>query len=605
MEEELEISKFSSGVWKKILKVVSKQKARLVFMMFTMAIVAALDVIQPFLVSKTIKTFFGENPDFSMKSTYIVYFISLAVGYAISVFLFIYEACQLEVKVGDQIRTEAFTKLQELSFSYYDKTQAGWIMARLTSDSRKLADVISWGMIDLVWGICTMSGILVMLFITNWKLALIVATLVPILFLFTILYRKVILQAERKVRKANSLITGDFSESFLGAKTTKTLVLENKKNKEFGKLCEDMRKKSMNSAIKSAIFYPVILVLAYIGVALTYYYGTDLVITRVIEASVLFLFIDYTTMFFEPIMNISRVIAELQQAQAAAERIVSLIETKVDIDDTEEVKKIYGSILEPKYDMYEPIKGDIEFKDVTFSYTQKEVVLKNFNLKVKAGMSVALVGATGSGKSTIVNLLCRFYEPTKGQILIDGVDYKERSIGWLHSNLGYVLQSPHLFNGSIKDNVLYGKKDATNEEIMEALRIVKADEIVSKLEKGIDTQVGEGGSKLSIGEKQLISFARAIIRDPKILVLDEATSSIDTETEVLIQEAIDKVMKGRTTFIVAHRLSTIINADLILVIMNGEIKEAGTHRELINKKGEYYTLYKNQFINEKIQNTSK
>jgi ATP-binding cassette subfamily B protein len=307
-------------------------------------------------------------------------------------------------------------------------------------------------------------------------------------------------------------------------------------------------------------------------------------------------------MFFEPVMNISRFFAELQQAQASAERIVSLIETKPDIVDRDDVIKIYGDILNPKPENYEKLIGDIEFNHVDFGYNEKGLILKDFNLKVKAGTSVALVGATGSGKSTIVNLLCRFYEPTKGEILIDGKDYRNRSIGWLHSNLGYVLQTPHLFNGSIKDNVLYGKKDATIEEVMEALRIVRADEVVKKLDDGIDTQVGEGGNKLSIGEKQLISFARAIVKDPSILILDEATSSIDTETEVLIQDAINKVMKGRTTFIVAHRLSTIINSDLILVIMDGEIKEAGTHSELLALKGEYYNLYKNQFITEKMDN---
>ena len=605
MDDELDVSKFSSSIWKKILKIILKQKWLLIGMMLIMACVALLDVLVPYLMSKTIVVFFGDNPNFDLKYRYLTYFVIIAVLYTISIFGFIYLAGKLEVYTGDKLRQETFVRLQELSFSYYDKTQAGWIMARLTSDSRKLAEIISWGMIDFVWGIATMLGILVMLYITFWRLALIITGLVPVIFLFSYFYRKVMLNAQRKVRKTNSKITGSFNESFLGAKTTKTLVLEDKQNEEFKELCFDMKKKSVRAAIKSAIFFPTILVIAYIGVGLTYRFGVGFVLGEfagvTITSAVLFLFLDYTTMFFEPVMNISRFFAELQQAQASAERIVSLIETKPDIVDREDVIKIYGDILNPKPENYEPINGDIEFKHVDFGYTQKDLILKDFNLKVKAGTSVALVGATGSGKSTIVNLLCRFYEPSSGEILIDGKDYRERSIGWLHSNLGYVLQTPHLFNGSIKENVLYGKMDATYEEVMNALRIVKADDIVNKLEDGLDTQVGEGGNKLSIGEKQLISFARAIIKEPSILILDEATSSVDTETEVLIQDAINKVMKGRTTFIVAHRLSTIINSDLILVIMDGKIKEAGTHSELLALKGEYYNLYKNQFINEKME----
>ena len=324
-----------------------------------------------------------------------------------------------------------------------------------------------------------------------------------------------------------------------------------------------------------------------------------------VEPEVLFLFISYTLLFFDPVMQIARVLSDMQQAQASAERIISLIETPIDIYDTEEVKSIYGTILSPKRENWEDLEGYVEFNHVTFSYTQKEVVLKDFNLKVNKGEVVALVGTTGAGKSTIVNLLCRFYEPTSGDILIDGKNYKERSINWLHEKLGYVLQTPHLFNGSIKENIAYGKMDASKDEIIEAAKKAQAHEFIMKLKDGYDTSVGEGGAKLSLGERQLISFARAIIKDPKILILDEATSSIDTETEVLIQDVMNNFMKGRTTFIVAHRLSTIINADKILVISNGEIKESGTHKELLKQEGIYYNLYKNQFINEQMDKSIK
>jgi ATP-binding cassette subfamily B protein len=303
------------------------------------------------------------------------------------------------------------------------------------------------------------------------------------------------------------------------------------------------------------------------------------------------------------VMQVAQILAELQQAQASAERILSLIETQPDIYDTEEVIKTYGTILEPKQENWEQLGGDIEFENVTFKYQGGETVLENFNLKIPKGTSVALVGETGSGKSTIVNLICRFYEPVSGRILIDGRDYKERSIGWLHANLGYVLQSPHLFNGSILENIRYGRVDATDEEVIAAAKSVNVDEFARDLPDGYNTNVGEGGSKLSVGQRQLISFARALIADPRILILDEATSSIDTKTEEIVQEVMIRLMKGRTSFIVAHRLSTIINADLILVIKDGKILEQGTHRELLDKQGEYFNLYRNQFINEAIERT--
>lgn len=616
MDEELEYEeledtpqKLSSSVWKKIIKLVLKKKRHIIIMLVSIVCVALLDVLTPLLNAKVLEVFFGENPDFSMKWQYITLYVLLALGYFITVFLFLREAGRVEVSVGYEIRKEAFEKLQELPFSYYDNTPSGWIMARLTSDSRKLSEIISWGMVDLFWAMFTMLGVLVMIYITNWKLALIITVLTPIMFVICVIFTKMILNAYRDVRKTNSKITGSFNESILGAKTTKTLCLEDSRNEEFYSLSSKMKKDSLKAILRSSLFWPIILVLGYIGVAVTLGVGAGGVIGYIggiaITGPVLYLFINYTTLFFDPVMAIARILSDLQQAQASAERIIGLIETNVDIYDTEDVKSIYGTFLSPKRENWEDIEGYVEFKNVTFSYTQKEIVLKNFNLNVKKGQSIALVGTTGAGKSTIVNLLCRFYEPTSGKILIDGKDYKERSISWLHEKLGYVLQTPHLFNGTIKENIAYGKKDATLEEIIDAAKKAQAHEFIEKLKDGYDTNVGEGGAKLSLGERQLISFARAIIKDPKILILDEATSSIDTETEVKIQEVMNNFMKGRTTFIVAHRLSTIINADKILVISNGEIKESGTHKELLKQEGIYYNLYKKQFISEQMDKSIK
>lgn len=608
-EQDYSSEKFSADVWKKILSKVLKRKKNIIIMIISVIFLAGLDIFTPLLNSKIIEVFFSENPQFDKTWIYISIYILIALSYAIVIYLFIYMAGVVEVEVADELRQEAFVKLQELPFSYYDKTAAGWIMARLTSDSRKLAEIISWGMVDLIWGIGTMVGILIVLYIIFWPLALIITILTPILFLVCIYFRKTILKAYRNVRKINSKITGAYNEGILGTKTTKTLVLEDKKNSEFKELCTDMKKDSIKAVVRSSIFWPLVLVLGYVGVATTLRIGSGFVLGEfgetVITVSVLYLFISYTTMFFDPIMQIARILANLQQAQASAERIMDLIETEPDIKDSKEVIEKYGTLLEPKRENWEPLIGDIEFKNVNFQYIENEVVLKDFSLNIKAGTSVALVGATGSGKSTIVNLICRFYEPTSGEILIDGKNYKERSICWLHENLGYVLQTPHLFNGTIKENIRYGKLDATDEEVYAAAKAVSADEFINTFEQKYDTNVGEGGSKLSLGQRQLISFARAILCNPRILILDEATSSIDTKTEVLIQDVINKLLKGRTSFIVAHRLSTIINADLILVIKDGTVIEKGNHKELLQLKGEYYNLYKNQFINEQIDKTKE
>lgn len=616
MDEELEYEelddepkKLSSSVWKKIIKLVLKRKKHIIVMLISIILLALLDVLTPLLNAEVIRVFFSENPEFSRKWFFIGLYVLGAILYMITIYLFLRNAGHVEVEVGYEIRKEAFEKLQELPFSYYDKTPSGWIMARLTSDSRKLSEIISWGMVDLFWSVFTMLGVLVMIYITNWKLALIITGITPIMFIVCVYFTKTILVAYRSVRKTNSKITGSFNESILGAKTTKTLCLEDSRYSEFKVLTHSMKKDSLKAIFRSSLFWPIILIMGYIGVSLTLGIGGGGILGYIggieVTVEVLYLFINYTTLFFDPVMQIARVLSDLQQAQASAERIIDLIETDVDIYDTDEVKAIYGTFLSPKRENWEDIEGNVEFRDVTFSYTQKEVVLKNFNLTVKKGETIALVGTTGAGKSTIINLLCRFYEPTSGEILIDGKNYKERSINHLHENLGYVLQTPHLFNGTIKENIQYGKINATEEEIIEAAKKAQAHEFITSLKDGYDTVVGEGGSKLSLGQRQLISFARAIIKDPKILILDEATSSIDTETEKLIQGVMKDFMNGRTTFIVAHRLSTIIDADKILVIKDGEIKESGTHKELLLQEGIYYNLYKKQFIKEQMDNSIK
>jgi len=600
-EQDFSSEKFSAGIWKKILKLVIKRTKPLIFLIIFVIGLAVLDILYPLLNKYAIEEFFTKQ-NFTNIKLFIGAYCLIAIGYGVVVHGFIKMAGLVEVEVGYELRHEAFVKLQLLPFSYYDKTPAGWIMARLTSDSRRLAGIISWGIVDMLWGSLTMVGILVLMYFVNWKLALIITFLLPILVVVSIYFRKKILISYRGVRKTNSKITASYNEGILGSKTTKTLVLEEDRNREFNELCNKMRKDSIKAIAYSSLFFPILLVISYIAVAITLRAGGYLIIVEgVIGISTLYFFISCTTKFFDPIMQIARILAEFQQAQASAERILSLIETKPDIFDSQEVEEKYGTLLEPKTENWEELKGKVVFEQVTFQYQGGEKVLEDFNLTVPEGTSVALVGETGAGKSTIVNLVCRFYEPTAGKILIDDVDYKERSLAWLHNNLGYVLQTPHLFNGTIMENIRYGRLDATDDEVKEAAKAVSADEFIVGFEKGYDTNVGEGGAKLSVGQRQLISFARALLANPRILILDEATSSIDTKTEELIQGIINRLLKGRTSFVVAHRLSTIIAADMILVIKDGKIIEQGTHEELLALKKEYFELYRNQFINEQIE----
>ena len=529
------------------------------------------------------------------------FYALVVVAFVIVIRTFILYAGKIETGVAASLREQAFVRLQELSFSYYDKTPTGWIMARMTSDSRKLSHLLAWGLIDVAWSLMLVIAIMIVMMIINFQLALITLSVMPLLLFVAFVLRKPILYAWRTVRKTNSKITASISEGIMGAVTTKTLVLEDRMEQDFDGLTSTMRRSSIRAVFISTLLWPVVLILGYFGTSLATYYGGMQVFEQTLTIGTLFLFIQYTFNFFEPILNLSRILSEIQQAQASGERIVSLIESQPELTDTDEVLQRYGTLLQPNVDQWEALNGEVVFDHVSFEYKAGEPVLKDFSLTIPKGTSVAIVGETGSGKSTIVNLISRFYEPTKGRILIDGRPMKDRSIAWMHSHLGYVLQDPHLFTGTIEDNIRYGKLDATIEEIESAAKVVNAHTFITRAKEGYELNVGEDGARLSVGEKQLLSFARAIIHDPKILILDEATSSIDTETEQLIQDAIEKVLKGRTSILIAHRLSTIVKADKIIVLKKGVITEQGTHKELLAQHGYYYNLYMNQFKDEKMR----
>lgn len=606
-EESFTSQKIDLKVWKKIISFMAPLKKQILIAIISMSLLASTDVIYPlfskYAVDYILRPGLNDtvNPNYDNIWYFVLFYVVYIIFSAVMVYLFIKFAGRVQAELAYSIRKKAFHHLQELPFSYYDRTRTGWIMARMTADTRNLSDILSWGVIDLTWGIVLMILLIVVMFVINWQLALITITVVPILALISTWFRKYILHSQREIRKTNSKITGLFNEGITGALTTKTLVLEKDNYNDFNDLTMDMRNKSIKAAVIRGFYFPSVIFLIALTTAAIYYAGGSMVINNVLNITTLILFTTYVWQFFDPVNNIAETYTRMQQAQASAERVVSLMETKPDIIDTDEVIAKYGTLFEYKRENFEPLLGDIEFKNVSFKYHVGEQVLTDFSLNVKAGQSIALVGHTGAGKSTIVNLICRFYEPTSGKILIDGIDYKERSLGWLHSNLGYVLQTPHLFSGTVMDNIKYGKLGSTDEEAIAAAKAVEAHEFIMKFENGYQTECGEGGSHLSVGQKQLISFARAILANPKVLVLDEATSSVDTETEKAIQTAIFKLLKGRTSFIVAHRLSTIVASDRILVLEQGIVTEEGTHKELIAKQGQYYKLYTNQYTEDMLE----
>ncbi|MDE8157425.1 ABC transporter ATP-binding protein [Erysipelothrix rhusiopathiae] len=599
-EDQFTSEKLDVGLWKKILKMLLENKKNLFLALFFVLLEAVIGVILPVLNRYAIDVFYQGHGSTETILKFTLLYGGLVAVQAFLIYEFIYRSGLIEMDISYQIRQNVMEKLQTLPFSYYDKTPTGWIMARMTSDVSRLSEILSWSFNDLVWGFLVMILLLIVMFTVNWKLALIILVIVPMVYFVSAWFQKRILQNYRSVRAENSKITHGFSEGITGAKTTKTMGLEAIHYSEFKNNTMAMRSKSIHAVILSALYMPLITLISSLGNAGIIYVGGNMALQGVIQIGTLILFTQYAERFFEPLRNISNVFAQLQMAQASAERVLSLLEQDSTLVDRPDVIEKYGTILNPNESVYEPIVGDIEFKDVDFYYQASEPILNKFNLTVQPKQRIALVGETGSGKSTIVNLICRFYEPISGSILIDGVDYRERSIGWLHSHLGYVLQAPHLFSGSVRDNIAYGKPDASDEDVIKASKLVDAHRFIMELEDGYQTDVGEGGNRLSTGQKQLISFARAILVDPSIFILDEATASIDTETEAIIQNAVETVLKEKTSFIIAHRLSTIVNADRILVIDKGQILEDGNHHSLMSQKGRYYELYMNQF-NEKNQ----
>lgn len=579
----------------KIIPYLARYKKRVYAMLFCGLLGSVVDIAQPILQRYSINHFIGGGTLDTLPWFIAIYFGTILLSAAAN-YISCTDATCLEVWIDRDLRNDAFAHLQTLSFSYFNQNSVGYIHARVISDSSRIGSLFSWTLIDGVWQMTYLVGAIIVMLVINAKLALMVLTIMPIIVLLFSVFQSRLVRVNREVREINSKITGNFNEGITGAKTIKTLVIEDKIHDGFVADTAAMRKKTVRAAHLRGLFASTMGFASSLALAIVLWRGGYIAASEVGTFS---MFMSYAQGMMEPVRWIIDSISDLITTQVNIERLSKLLETKSDVVDSPEVIKKYGDCFDPKRENWEPIKGDIEFDDVSFKYPDgDEYILEHFSLNIPFGTNIAIVGETGAGKSTLVNLICRFYEPTSGRVLIDGRDARERSQLWLHSAIGYVLQTPHLFSGTVRENLLYGNPNATDEDIRRALELVSAQGVVDKLENGLETDVGEGGDMLSTGEKQLLSFARAILADPRILVLDEATASVDTITEQKIQSAIDTIIHGRTSIVIAHRLSTVRNADLILVVDDGKIIEQGSHEQLMSRRGSYYRLYTRQYEDE-------
>lgn len=578
-----------------ILPYVKPYGGRIVFMVFLGVLSSLIDSIYPLFNQHIINHNLTLGTNDTLVKVGIGYFLVLAFQVWDNYYS-AFMCSKMELWLNRDLRNASFNHLQTLTFDYFNRNSVGYIHARVMSDSGRIGEFVSWRLMDFVWSGSYVVCVIIIMIATNLRLALLVLTLVPVAVIIVTFFRKRLIEQNRRVRELNSTISGDFNEGITGIRAIKTLSVEERMNHDFSEHTSEMERESVRAGRTSTLIGTGVSFLSSAALALVLWKGGTLTVEKLMELGTLSVFMSYAIGIMEPLQNCINVITAMTTIQVNIERFTKLMDTESSVVDTPEVIERYGDTFHPRKENWEDLGGDVEFKDVTFQYPDgDEPVLEHFNLHVPEGASVAIVGETGAGKSTLVNLVCRFYEPTKGQLLIDGRDARERSQLWLHSHIGYVLQTPHLFSGTVRENLRYGKPDATDEEIWEALKLVSADQVVEKMDKQLDSDVGEGGSMLSTGERQLLSFARAILADPRILVLDEATSSVDTVTEKTIQAAIKTVTAGRTSFMIAHRLSTVVDADMILSVRDGKIVEQGTHRELMEKKGYYYELFTRQF----------
>ncbi len=587
-EEDFQGTKVKSSTLLRILSQVRPYKWRVVAFVLSIASVSVLESTLTWLTMQIIDR--GIVPgDRQALTELLTVYGAIYFVFAALVFAFIWFAGILGERVRYDMRKKLFDHLQTLSFNYFDKTPVGWVMSRVNSDTERISELVTWGIIDVTWSIVNITAATIWMLTINWQLALIVFVSIPVLIVIASWFQKRIIVEYREARKTNSKITGAYNENIQGVRVVKALGREAANLGEFSHLTDEMYRRSFRAAWLSALFMPVVQIISSIALGAIVWYGGLQAQVGGITIGGIQAFVGYVTFMLWPIQELARVYASMQQAVASAERVFSLM------DEQPQIKDHVGA-KDPG-----TLRGDIVFEDVKFHYEADKPVLRGIDVTIKAGETIALVGPTGAGKSTIVNLICRFYEPSSGRILINGTDYTQMTLHGIQSRIGMVLQTPHLFSGTIRENIRYGRLNATDDEVVAAATLAGAHDFIATLDKGYEEPVGEGGVLLSVGQKQLISLARAVLAEPEIFIMDEATSSVDTLTEALIQRGMEQLMAGRTSFVIAHRLSTIRRADRILVIDNGQITEQGSHAELLRQRGHYYRLYTQQFRSEREQ----
>lgn len=565
------------NVFRDLIKFYKIEYKKLYMLMFVVVISGLLQAVVPLSIKLLTDDFITKQNLRGFIIAGLSFFLIVVIS-TLAIYSFYVFGGKLEYQVSKDIRKSVFEKIEKFSITNIKKYEIGELISRLTSDVQKLSEVFSWGVMDACHSIIVLLFSIAIMLYLSFTLTIMLFLMLPIIYIVTLLFQKNILKFQRKVRDYNSKIIRSYTESLSYIKTIKALGIEEKKKNEFVSFNEKYRKYNLKSILISAIFVPTVMFIASIGVGFAFNFSSISVMKNIMTYGAFLSFLTYSFQIFEPFKMLAQFFTDLKSAQASAERVFQILYEDDEIIEQKETDLNFG--------------GNIRFENVSFHYFDDDkLVLKDFNFEIKNGQSIAFIGSTGSGKSTIVNLICKFYDPTSGDIFLDGINYKNIDKTCLYNNLGYVLQQPQLFSISIKENIKFGNENATDEEIMEICNLLGIDEFISKLPDGIDTVIGESGYNISSGQKQLISFARALIKNPKLLILDEATSSIDTETEKFIQNKMKDILSGKTSIIVAHRLSTIKHCDKIVLIEKGNILEQGTHTELLDKKGIYYKMY--------------
>lgn len=580
-DDELLGKAFDPKLARKSFQFIVPYKKKIALAMLAMVLTAGTGLVGPHLTQIAIDSGMKKGDLRVLKIVALVYIFTFVLRWIFQYWQTIAISI-LGQRVVYDIRHKLFSHIQNLSLDFFDNREIGRIIARLTSDVGSVNALVTSGSLSLVTDSLKLVGIIIILVNKSLELSLLVFTLMVPLWIVTAVFRKKNRLAYRDVRRKVATVTAHVAENVSGVKVVKSFSREAENLNRFKKVNRETRDAQMHASMLGAIFWPTMEVISWIGIGMIYWYGGLGVIRGELTLGLLLAFVGYMHQFFEPIRNMSGLYQTMQDAMAGAERIFEILDQEPTVKDKPDAIEL------------PPIRGDVEFKNVCFAYDEIPI-LKNVSFKANAGETIAIVGPTGAGKTTIINLIGRQYDVTSGSITIDGYDIRDVTLKSLRSQMGIVLQDSFLFPGSIMENIRYGRLDATDAEVIEAAKIVGAHEFIIELPQGYNTDVHEGGSKLSSGQKQIISFARALLADPRILILDEATSSVDTQTEMIIQEGLRKLLKGRTSFVIAHRLSTITEADCILVVEDGQIVERGTHYDLLTLGGAYRRLYDMQF----------